>query len=183
MFRVRTVSFLGLLLAYIAASASRPAVVVDQDPTANLAAYRTFAFFERGDTDAGQYSTLLAQHLRRAARAELEQRGYVYDESAPRLVVDVLLNVQQRQELRSSPTSLGPIGPRGYRIGGGYDLETVNYKAGTLRIDLVDVERNVLVWQGVAEGRVGSKALKNPGDAIGRVVAELFSDFPRAATR
>jgi hypothetical protein len=174
----RSLSLVGLLLVAVAALASRPAVVVDRDPAVNLGAYRTFAF--AGD-DHSDYSTLTSQHLKQATRAELERRGYVYDERAPQLSIHLLLNVQQRQELRSSPSSPGFIGPLGYRIGGGYDLSTVTYKAGTLRVDLVDTERNALVWQGVVEGTIGNKAQKNQAAAIDRVVAEMFADFPGSA--
>jgi Domain of unknown function (DUF4136) len=172
-----------LLLALVAGCASGPAVLVDRDPTADLAAYRTFAFFDRADTDSGRYSTILTQHLRRATRAQLERLGYVYDERAPQLKVNFLLNVEERQELRTSPSSLGFVGPRGYRVWRGYDVDTVSYKAGTLRIDLVDASRSALVWQGVAQGRVGGDALRNPGSAIDRVVAEVFSNFPGEPAR
>jgi hypothetical protein len=170
-------------LAAVAGCATGPDVVVDRDPAVDLGAYKTFAFFERPDTDRSRYSTLVTQHLKTATRAELARLGYVYDESRPDLRVNFVLNVQERQELRSSPTSVGFVGPRPYLGWGGYDLETVQYKAGTLRIDLVDAGRNALVWQGVAEGRVQSAALENPGEAIGRVVAELFSGFPGSPQR
>jgi Domain of unknown function (DUF4136) len=175
--RIKTASLIGLLVA-LTGCATAPDVVVDQDPAANLSAYKTFAFFERAETDQGRYSTILTQHLKQATRAELERRGYVYDEAAPQLRVNFMLNVEERQELRRSPATVGFVGPRGYRAWGGYDLTTVSYKAGTLRIDLVDSRRNALVWQGLAEGRVGADALHNPGPAIGRVVAEIFTKFP-----
>jgi hypothetical protein len=178
-------SFAAIVIAFaaVAGCATRPAVVVDRDPTADFGAYTTFAFFERADTDRSRYSTLVTQHLKAATRAELARLGYVYDERAPDLRVNFVLNVQERQELRTSPTSLGFVGPRPYLAWGGYDLETVSYKAGTLRIDLVDAGRNALVWQGVAEGRVQSTALENPSEAIGRVVAEIFSGFPGSPQR
>jgi Domain of unknown function (DUF4136) len=169
---------LAVLATLVAGCASGPAIVADRDPSADLESYATFAFFERSDTDRNRYSTLVTEHLKRATRAELERLGYVYDESAPALRVNFLLDVQEREELRASPTGLGFAGPRGYRAWGGYDLTTVSYKAGTLRIDLVDVERRALVWQGVAEGTLDAAALENPGAAIGRVVAHMFSNFP-----
>jgi hypothetical protein len=154
-----------------AGCATGPAVYVDKDPTSNLQAYETFAFFP----DSGRgYSTLVSEHVKRAMRAELERRGYRYDEQNADLRVAFALKVDERQELRSTP-ALG-AGPflRGW---GAYEIDTVDYKAGTLTIHLVDADRNALVWQGVAEGRVQQEALRNPASAIGAIVAEIFANF------
>ena len=152
---------------------------VDRDPRADLADYKTFAFFDHLETDRSRYSSLLTEHLKSATRAELERLGYVYDERAPQLRVNFFLNVQDRQEIHATPSS-GLFGLRFYSAWGGYDVRTEQYKAGTLSIDLVDARRNSLIWEGIAEGRVPSKALDDPGTALGKVVAELFSRFPNA---
>ena len=151
--------------------ATGPAVFVDRDPGTDLHAYQTFAFFPDHRTG---YSTLVAEHVKRATRVELERRGYRYDEQNPDLRVAFALKVDERQELRSTP-AFGP-GPffRGF---GAYEIDTVEYKAGTLTIHLVDAARAVLVWQGVAEGRVQKDALENPAAAISAIVAEIFADF------
>jgi hypothetical protein len=151
--------------------ATAPAVFVDREPGVDLRAYQTFAFFP--DPQPG-YSTLLSEHVKRATRRELESRGYRYDDANPDLRVAFALKVDERQELRSTP-AFGP-GPflGGY---GAYEIDTVDYKAGTLTIHLVDTTRSQLVWQGVAEGRVRQDALKNPATAISAVVAEIFVGF------
>jgi hypothetical protein len=179
---MRNFSLLSAAAAFLLAAAgcaSGPAVLVDQDPTADLASYRTFAFFDRAATDRdGRYSTLLTEHLRQATRAELERLGYVYDERAPQLLVNFFLNVEDRQEIRTTPAAGGFFGYRFYPAWGGYDVQTVRYKAGTLSVDLVDAGRNSLVWQGLVEGKVRREALENPGVAIGKIVAEIFGSFP-----
>lgn len=166
---------LGLLLA--SGCASGPTVVVHKAPEADLAEYKTFAFFEHVATDNAAYSTILTSHLKQATRMELERLGYVYDESNPQLRVNFFLNVVQRQEIRTAPSPAGFYGYRFYS-GGGVDVDTIQYKAGTLSIDLVDANRNALVWQGLAEGRVREDAYRNPGTAIGTVVNEIFRAFP-----
>jgi len=169
-------SLIAPLLAF-AGCASGPSVHVDHDPAADLAGYKTFAFFEHVGTDRSGYSSLLTEHLKSATRAELERLGYVYDERAPQLRVNFFLNVQDRQEVHTTP-STGFGGLRFYGAWGGYEVRTEQYKAGALSIDLVDARRNSLVWEGVAEGKVPSKALDDPGATLGKVVAELFSRFP-----
>jgi hypothetical protein len=154
-----------------AGCATVPAVYVDRDPTANLSAYQTFAFY----SEPGRgYSTLVDEHIKRATRAELERRGYRYDEQNPDLRVAFAVKIDERQELRSTP-ALG-VG-RFYGAFNAYEIDTVDYKAGTLMIHVVDSARDTLVWQGVAEGRVERKTLQNPAATIGAIVAEIFADF------
>jgi hypothetical protein len=60
------------------------------------------------------------------------------------------------------------------------EVETVNYKVGTVNVDVVDAERKVLVWEGLVEGRLTKKAMENPRAAIDAVVTELFTRYPTA---
>lgn len=155
-----------------ACAASGPKIRSDRDPTADLASYKTFGFYDQLLGDRARYSTVLSSRLRAATIAELTKRGYTYSARAPQLRVNLFLQVANRQDVRSTPaTGFRPwMGPR--------DIETVGYKQGTLRIDLVDVVRNASVWQGVAEGKIPEEALNNPGQAIDEVVRGIFQQFP-----
>ena len=168
---------LALSTLLVSGCASGPTIVTDKAPEADLSEYRTFAFFDHVATDNARYSTILTAHLKQTTRTELERLGYVYDEANPQLRVNFFLKVQDRQEIRSTPSPGGFYGYRFYTWGR-VDIDTVDYKAGTLSIDLVDAERNALVWHGLAEGRVHDDAYRNPGSAIGSVVAEIFRAFP-----
>jgi hypothetical protein len=150
------------------------------DTGVNIKAYKTFAFFETVSTDGVAYASLLSTRLKASTRAQLERQGYKYSENEPELLVNFFLKVVNKQELRSTG------GYYGYRQGyygtwTGYPyVETVDYKQGTLSIDLVDAKRKQLVWQGVAEGEVSEESQQNPGPAIDKVVAQIFSNFPNA---
>jgi hypothetical protein len=166
------------------ACATGPTIRVDKDPSADMSAYKTFAFFDPLATDSTQYSTLVSSRLKHATGAQLERLGYTYDARNPDLLVNFFLNIVDRQEIRSSP-SAPPGGYYGYRRGGygawggyAYDVETVNYREGTLNVDLVDARKNSLVWQGLAEGRLKDESIRNPSPAIDRVIAEIFRNFP-----
>jgi hypothetical protein len=89
----------------------------------------------------------------------------------PQLRVNLFLQVANRQDVRSTPAT-------GFRPWLGRDIDTVSYKAGTLRIDLVDVARSASVWQGVAEGRIPEETLRNPGPAVDEAVRSIFRKFP-----
>lgn len=76
--------------------------------------------------------------------------------------------------LRSTPAAgFRPMAWAGFR-----DIDTVNYKAGTLRIDLVDVVRKASVWQAVAEGKITEEAQNNPGPVVDEIVRNMFRQFP-----
>jgi hypothetical protein len=175
MFKSKWLFIVGLA-AVLSACATGPKVRTDKDPAADLTAYKTFGFFEQLPTDQPQYSSLMTTRLKQAATRELTRLGYTYDGHAPQLRVNFFLKVSDKQEIRSSPGS-ARIG-RYAALAGYHDIETVDYKAGTLRIDLVDVGNGSLVWLGVAEGKVPEEAVRNPGAAIDEVVASVFSNFP-----
>ena len=105
----------------------------------------------------------------------LRELGYTYDVRAPQLRVNFFLQVSNRAEVHSTPaTGFRPVAWAGYPR----DIETIGYKTGTLRIDLVDVTRSASVWQGVAEGRIPEEALRNPGPAVDEAVRSIFRQFP-----
>lgn len=153
--------------------AATPDIRLDKDPNVDLGSYKTFGFFEPVATDKSRYTTLISGRLKKATRDELERRNYVYSESNPDLKVNFHVNVVDRQEVRTSPTSIGPFGRVWYS-----EIDTVNFKQGTLSVNVVDTRKNLLVWQGIAEGRLSRKAIENPGPVIEKTVSEVFTGFP-----
>lgn len=175
---------LAALVALAGCASSGPTVNTDRDPGVDLSAYRTFGFIKPLSTDRQGYSTLASRRLKQSTRREMESRGYKYTESNPELLVNFNVNVRERQEVRSSPAA-ARYGYYGYRWGlydpwGGYpaDVYTVNYKIGTVAVDVVDAQRKQLVWQGMVEGRVSNKEMRNPSGTIDEVIARIFTKFP-----
>jgi hypothetical protein len=165
---LKALAFAGVA-ALAVACAAPTAVRHDQDPAVDLHSYQTFAFY---DEPAFGPSSLIGRHLMQATREQMERQHYTYSERDPDLRVALLLLVREHPELRSTP-GRGPYGHRGLGAG----VESTRVRDGTLRIDLVDTRRNALVWQGVAEGRVDAEAMRNPGQAVRDVVAEIFARF------
>ncbi len=172
-------------VASLTACTSGPEIRADADPTIDLSSYKTFGFFEKVSTDRTAYTTLVSTRLKEATRAELTKRGYTYTDSNPQLLANFNINVENRQDVQSTPGVGVGYGYYGYRAGmygvwGGYpqEIETVHYQVGTLAIDLVDSTKKQLVWQGTAQGRINKKAIENPGPAIDKVVGEIFAKYP-----
>jgi hypothetical protein len=178
---LRTPLIAAALCICFASCSSGPKVRVDGDPSADMASYKSFGFFEHLATDKKNYSTMVTSRLKDATRREMIKRGYQEDANTPQLLVNFSTNVETRTEVHSSPSSSF----YGYRAGaygawGGYsqDVHTTNYQQGTLVIDLVDAQKKQLVWQGLAEARLSKKDIENPSETIDSVIAGIFAKYP-----
>jgi Domain of unknown function (DUF4136) len=178
-------------VALIGACANSPTIHRETNPAATFSSYKTFGFLSPLATDKFPYESLLTQHLKDATRASMESKGYVFSASSPDLLLNFYVNIQDVQEVRTTPGAPAYVGygyPGGYygyrsgyyRVFNSATVETVNYKQGTLTIDLVDAKQKVLAWTATAEGRISSDALKNPGPAIDTLVTNLMSPLPAA---
>jgi hypothetical protein len=174
---------LGLLLA---ACATGPRVRTDLDPSANFTLYRTYNFAPETGTDRAGYSTLITARFKQAVSREMEARGYRLAES-PDLLVNFFTSVRDATSVQSAPVVVGVDYYR-YRNGlyvawplYGNDVSTVHYRVGTASIDVVDAARKQLIWEGTAEGRLNSRALKDPGPVIEKAVKEIFERYPARA--
>jgi hypothetical protein len=155
----------------LAGCAGGPQVRTDQAPAADLRAYQTFAFFEQPATERGGYQSIVTQRATLATRQQLEALGYRYQPSNPDLGVNFHVNVAEKVDLRSMPGSMHTGRYRSWNN----SVETDRYREGTLRIDLVDMHKKVLVWQGVAEGRLEPRASSQASAAVDAAVAEIFA--------
>lgn len=177
------------LVALLAACATTPTadIRVHSAPDAAFSSYGSFGFPEQTGTDRGGYSTLVTNYFKKAVREQMELRGYHYVDAKPDLLVNFYANVRDRTEVRSTP-SLG-YGYYGYRYGlysawPLYDTEvdSVTYPIGTANVDVVDAKRKQMIWEGVAEGRISDADMKQPENAIHRVVTQMFQHFPGRAS-
>jgi hypothetical protein len=175
-----------LLIGLLSACASGPRIRTDRDPAANFSIYRTYNFASELGTDRAGYSTLITADFKRAVSREMEARGYRLAEN-PDLLVNFFTSVRDATSVQSTPVVVGVDYYR-YRNGlyvawplYGNDVSTVRYRIGTASIDVVDAARKQLVWEGTAEGRLSTKAQKDPGPAIDKAVAEIFERYPARA--
>lgn len=166
----------------LGACATGPDIRRDTNPAAAFATYKTFAYFAPLATDRAGYESVFTSRLKQATRRAMEAKGYVYSEANPDLLLNFFANVQDKQEIRTTPSAtMG--GYYGYRRGyyGGFgvtSVETYSYKQGTLTIDLVEAQRKLLVWQATAEGSVSDEARKNLGPTIDAIVTQLMEPLP-----
>jgi uncharacterized protein DUF4136 len=180
---------LGAALVLATGCAVRPVIRAHTAPGANVAAYRTYGFFDKLGTDDSSYSSLLSTYLKSATALELESRGYRRAESNPDLLVNFHLGEKERIEGHAGP-SLGLGLGRGWGWRSGYswglgmgvnDMDLRTTTEGTLTIDVVDRARNELIWAGSAVAQITSKTLDDPKAAIDRTVPLIFAKYPGRA--
>jgi hypothetical protein len=152
-------------------------VRVDQDPAHSVADYRTFGFYDQSSTDSARYQTLLTSHLQASIRRQLESRGYVYSQEQPQLLVNFAVNVHRQHQIQATPA--GGLGLRSPYLGiGGYNVDTVTTKQGTVTIDVVDATNRSIIWQGVGEGALSAETGSNTASVVNNAVTRIFRDFP-----
>jgi len=195
--RIKTATMLAAAMLILSACASPKKANVDYDKNVNFSQYQTFAFYQApadsaepatkaADTEkAPAYDPLVDQHFKSAISREMTALGYRYDEQAPQLLVNYTTNVENREDVRSSPFSInagyGFFGRNsalslGFPLFGG--VETNRYKVGSVLIDVIDASANRLVWQGMVEGKLTSAALKDPEKSINETVTLIYQSYP-----
>ena len=171
----------------LAACATGPRVTSDVDPSANFAQYRTFAFYTPLAIESQGYATLTSGRTKDAARAQMEARGYVYDEKSPDLWVNLNAYMQEKTGVVSVP-EVDYDYYYSYRARRYVSVpywrdrtDVYQYTEGTLNVDLVDARENRLVWTGVAVGRVGRTKPEERGAKIDAAIAEIYLRYPYRA--
>lgn len=162
-------------------------VNVDYDQKYHFSTIKTYRIADRAASKSGDQrldNPFVEQRIIKAIRAELDRRGYVYNPE--KADVRIVFHVQKRTGIESVPTTtLGyGMGPYGY-YGGfgmaygypGYYVES--YEEGVLTIDIVDNNKNTLIWRGSTSRRLydGSTPEKSTR-AINDIVAEILAKFP-----
>ena len=180
MIRSFTLSIMAIALM---SCASSPKIDSLFDKDADFSAYKTFSFAVTRSEEQSKYSSLLDKFMKTAISSELADRGYRPSDKA-----DLLVNFNVSSKEKTAVYDVPPSHYRyryyyGYGAWPHYATETrvKQYTEGTVNIDLVDTDKNQLVWEGVAIGRVRDDALENLEQRINDVVTLIFQEYPFVA--
>ncbi|GGD46308.1 DUF4136 domain-containing protein [Pseudoxanthomonas indica] len=174
-------------LLLLTACVSSPRITSEADPNADFAQYKTFSFYSPLAIDSNGYATLTGSRLKAGARAQLEARGYVYDEKSPDLWLNINAYMQEKTDVVSMPNVdydyyYSYRARRYVSVPYWYDETRVyQYTEGTLNFDLVDAKRNMLVWEGIAVGRVANAKPADRAARIDKAVVDIFARYPYRA--
>lgn len=176
-----------LVALLLAACATGPRVRTDYDPSADFSRYRTWGFYKPIAMEESGYSTWISDRIKDNVRREMEARGYRYAESDPDLQVNFQGIVREKTDVWSVPRTdyqyFYSYRRRSYfAVPFWYDETQVNqYTEGTLTVDLVDAERNRMVWTGAAIGRVTRKTPQERLAEVDTAIASIFAQYPYRA--
>jgi hypothetical protein len=168
----------------LAASCSSVKISSDFDKTAGFSSYKTYKFTNEAKTLPGM-NDLNRNRLLTAVETELAGKGFTKTEENPDVLIDIQLKGEQKQTATANTSGYGGYGyGRGYRygMGGGMSTTTINYETyvdGTLFVDMIDVSKNQLVWQGRGTKTVDPDASqKKREDNINYAVKQIFTKYP-----
>jgi hypothetical protein len=164
------------------ACASKPNVYAQADPTTDFSGYRTYGFYDNPSTNNAEYESLITNFLKVSVAQQLDARGMSYDPQNPDVVVNFFLNTKEKVTSRTVPSMGGYYGYRDpfYDPWPGYAYETRidQYTEGTLNVDIADVARQKLVWEGAVVGRITEQFVRNLESGLDEAVSDIFSQYP-----
>ena len=178
-----------LVFAGLSGCASGPNIQSDYDRSADFGAYRTWNFIAGAGPDHEGYESLFTRYMREAITKEMEQRGYVTSDD-PDLLVNFNAYLQEKTQIRSTPSAPPPMGYYGYRgayygawggYGYGTDTHVSQYTEGTFNIDIVDAKKRQLVWEAVGVGRITEETRENLRQKVMEGVPKFFALYPFVA--
>jgi hypothetical protein len=173
------------LAAWLLGCASGPNIFVNADPAADLMGLRSFDFMEPLSTDRGEVRSLLSTQLVAATTDELEKRGMRLDQDDPDVLINFLLETQEQIRTRSTGASMSVHRSGRYgRWGGTMSTPTIEQVTeGQLSIDIIDPDRNQLIWEGTAVKRVPDNMRRNQEEEVRTFVAAILAEFPQSVTK
>lgn len=180
----RNLVLAAVILVGIAACSSGPKIFTNRAPDFDLSSYRTYGYFSPLSTDQGTTRSINSSILIAATDEQLQMRGLVRDDADPDLLVNFIGATKEKISSRPTATPSAYYGRSrygtwgGYGVGMGSSTEVVQRTEGTLSVDIVDAERDELVWEGAATAVVTDEMRRNLREGLTSAIRDIFAEFP-----
>lgn len=169
---MKYLSFLILSLFLISCGAT---VAVDYDQQADFTKYTSYNYFPTIESGLNELDN---KRIIQITDSLLQQEGFVKSE-----MPDLFVNFYARESLSNSKNTIGiGIGGGGGNVGvgvsGGIPIggKVVNQQ---LTMDFIDVEKDDLVWQAVADGEMKERSKPQEKEAYYlSVIQKILSKYP-----
>jgi hypothetical protein len=136
-------------------------------PNANLARYRTYAFYTPPYKE-GQAETIADQTIRSSLRQDLAEKGLTESTTTePDFLVTY--HVMTHQQL--------DVAAVGYGFWGWPGAAVTSYTEGTLVVDFIDPKTRQVFWRGTATGVVNHPQSPNLAK-LDKVVSQVVDRYP-----
>ncbi|MEM7549346.1 MAG: DUF4136 domain-containing protein [Bacteroidota bacterium] len=143
------------------------------DSSVDFTQYKTFSWADPLNKAVGVSfnplvnNSLVNKGIKEDIKSQMEQHGYNYIEKYGDLTVNFHTMVEHKSEVTTYPNS--------YYFWWRNEVRTINYKEGTLVVDVIDADTNELVWQGYTSGTLKKDDLILSSKES---VLKIFMNFP-----
>lgn len=150
-------------------------VAVDYDKQVDFSKYTSYNYFPTIDSGLNELDD---NRIMQIADSILQQRGFIKSE-APQLYI----NFYAKESISPSRSTIGiGVGGGGGNVGvgvsGGIPIGG-NVISQQLTVDFIDVEKDALVWQAVAEGELKERATPQQKEAYYvSVLHKILKNYP-----
>jgi hypothetical protein len=168
---MKTIWYLGLFLlaAAFASVASAQDVRTDYDHNANFEQYHTYCWGKVHTTNP-----LWEPRIEEAVDKELATKGWQKTQNGCDVTITAVGSSQNQQEYQTFYDGLG-----GWGWGGFGETETtpVNYRTGTLVVDMYSNNNKHLVWRGTSSDTLSNNAEHNEKN-LDKAIDKMLKKFP-----
>jgi len=170
-------------------SCSSIKVNTDVDSSVDFSQFKSFEYYGWSDSSDRVLNDIDKKRIESAFADEFYKRGLGLVAKDGQLIIALNIVVQQKQQTTATTTGMGVgyggyggyygYGP-GYGWGGGYSttqINTYDYRVGTLMVSVYDKANKQLIWQSSASGEI----VENPQQREQRIpviVAKIMKDYP-----
>ncbi len=170
---LRSISVLVLLLSL--GSCSSYQTMYDYDTKADFTKYETFDIAGMTSEDP-RVSQLIEQRIDRAIREELRKKGLEPQDENAELEVKYHVATEEKIDVRD-------YGYRYWRFGWAGGPDVFEYVEGELIVDLVDAEKEQLIWRGSTQGTLTSGKPAAITRKINNAMEDMFKNYPPKGAR
>lgn len=182
-----------ILLAIILTSCEGVKITNNWDKKIDFTQFKTYSLYpwdKHNDQIVNDYDK---QTILSAIKLEMDKRGYKQVKKDGELVVSTFVIIENKTSYQAYTNHYGGwagygggwgyyggVGYYGYGYGPGYSATTVystDYKQGTLIIDIFDLSKKKLVWQGIGSAQV-TQDMDKRDRRLPTTIASIFRRYP-----
>ena len=170
-----------LLIAFatILSSCNSIRVSSDFNEEINFTEFKTYAVSKSG-IDKVEINDIDKKRILRAIDVELYNKGYRKSSIEPDFLINFFTKTNKKIDYYPSNNYYGyavPYGGMGHYASSWY-LNSFSYNEGVLFIDIIDRNKNELVWQGIGKGYIYNDKPDNKNEKIKAMVNKILLQFP-----
>ncbi len=170
-----------LLIAFatILTSCNSIRVSSDYNEEINFTEFKTYAFSKSG-IDKVEINDIDKKRILRAIDVELYNKGYRKSSIEPDFLINFFTKTNKKIDYYPSNNYYGYAVPYNKMelYASSWYLNSFSYNEGVLFIDIIDRNKNELVWQGIGKGYIYNDKPDNKNEKIKAMVNKILLQFP-----